>query len=71
MKRNIFGWDYPPGTEFHPDAPWNQKPQYCANCHQEHGDCTCEEFIPFDEAEAKEDYLCDKADAIRKYGKGA
>lgn len=20
-----FGWHYPPGTEFHPDAPWNQE----------------------------------------------
>ena len=24
-RRNPYGWDYPPGTEFHPDAPWNQK----------------------------------------------
>jgi len=29
MKRNPYGWDYPPGTEFHPDAPWNEVPQDC------------------------------------------
>jgi hypothetical protein len=25
MSRNPLGWDYPPGCEYHPDAPWNQK----------------------------------------------
>ena len=69
--KNPFGWNYPPGAEFHPDAPWNEKPQYCANCRQEYNDCTCEEFILFDEVEAKEDYEADRADAIRKYGKDA
>ena len=24
LGRSVFGWDYPPGTEFDPHAPWNQ-----------------------------------------------
>jgi hypothetical protein len=35
MSRNPLGWDYPPGAEHHPDAPWNQieeHPGCCLDC---------------------------------------
>lgn len=67
--RNKFGWHYPPGAEHDPNAPWNEKPQYCANCKKEFSDCQCEEFELLDEDEAYQDYLADKADALRKYGR--
>jgi hypothetical protein len=59
-KRNPFGWSYPPGCEFHPDAPWNQEEVEL----DENGEIVEEEY-------SKEDYLADQADNIRKYGKDA
>lgn len=33
MTRHLFGWDYPPGAENDPNAPWNQKdPPECVSC---------------------------------------
>lgn len=33
MTRNPFGWDYPPGAEHDPNAPWNQPdPVECPWC---------------------------------------
>jgi hypothetical protein len=32
MGRNIFGWDYPPGAEGDPNAPWNQRPDETQDC---------------------------------------
>lgn len=33
MTRNVFGWNYPPGAENDPNAPWNEKPELrCFSC---------------------------------------
>jgi hypothetical protein len=71
MIRNPLGWHYPAGAEYDPCAPYNEKPQICANCGNDFSDCTCEEFELLDEDEAKWDYLADRADDIRKYGRDA
>jgi hypothetical protein len=41
MTRNPYGWDYPPGAEFDPRAPWNQKEPYCGQCHRVLSNCIC------------------------------
>ena len=49
MSHSVFGWDYPPGCENDPDAPWNQKDD------KEEGD----------EEEDPQERACEKADAAR------
>ena len=34
FAKNVFGWDYPPGAENDPNAPWNQQEHDCP-CHCE------------------------------------
>lgn len=51
MKRNPYGWHYPPGAEFDPRAPYNEKPQTCRRCREEYYDCQCDIFDPLDEDE--------------------
>lgn len=38
-----FGWNYPPGAEHDPMAPWNQVDDICGACHKSLDDCECPE----------------------------
>lgn len=44
MKRNPYGWHYPPGAEHDPRAPWNQKEQHPEGC----SDC---DYLEYNEEE--------------------
>lgn len=58
MGRNIFGWDYPPGAEHDPNAPWNQTDESCCvDCGEEatlNEDDKCEECADKKEPEVEE-----------------
>jgi hypothetical protein len=43
MRRRLFGWDYPPGAENDPNAPWNERydDEWCEDCGVD--PCECEE----------------------------
>jgi hypothetical protein len=41
-RRNPFGWDYPPGAEFDPRAPWNEKELVCKQCLRVVSNCICQ-----------------------------
>ena len=40
-RRNVFGWDYPPGAANDPNAPYNQVDPPCEFCNLHPHDCTC------------------------------
>jgi len=50
--RNPFGWDYPPGAEHDPMAPWNQREEHHPKCplHEDNteapegSECKCKEL---------------------------
>ena len=43
MGRSIFGWDYPPGAEHDPNAPYNQVDAVCEVCGADVYVCECPE----------------------------